>query len=129
MRADGGAAKAYRRVALDAAVQGGDERGLARLCFEALDAALGAALRHGERGNMIGARASLARAADALAALRTSLSGEHPLAESFHSLIGAAHRGLARCMAAFDAVILRAIRRDFASIGEAMEASAVRAGA
>ncbi len=118
------AAHAYRKVALDAAAKGSDARGLAQLCFEALDNALGAALRHGERGDMVSARRFLARAADALAALRTSLSQEHPLADVFASLIGTAHGTLARCMAKFDAATLRTIRRDFCDIGEALGARA-----
>jgi len=118
------AAHAYRKVALDTAAKGADARGLAQLCFEALDTALGAALRHGERGDMIAARRFLARAADALAALRTSLAAEHPLASVFQSLIGTAHGSLARCMAAFDATTLRTIRQDFADIGAALGAKA-----
>ena len=117
------AASAYRKVALDAAARGSDERGLAQLCFEALDNALGAALRHGEGGDMIRARGFLARAADALAALRASLASEHPLADAFHNLIGAAQSSLARCMGAFDAGLLRNIRQDFADIGQAMGAN------
>ena len=118
------AARAYRRVALDAAVHGADERGLARLCFEALDNALAAALRHGVRSDMVGARQFLARAGDALVALRTSLADGHPLASAFHSLIGAAQRSLATCMGRFDAAIVHTIRRDFGDIGAALEHSA-----
>lgn len=116
------AARAYRKVALDAAAKGADARGLAQLCFEALDNALGAALRHGEGGDMISARRFLARAADALAALRTSLADGHPLTATFHSLIGTAQSAMARCMARFDTGTLRTIRRDFADIGDAFGA-------
>lgn len=117
-------ATAYRRVALDAAVHGADERGLARLCFEALDNALAAALRYGDAGDMPGTRRFLARAADALAALRGSLAQGHPLAAAFDGLIGSAHRSFMNCMAVFDAGRLQMIRRDFQDIGDALEASA-----
>lgn len=116
------AARAYRKVALDAAAKGADARGLAQLCFEALDNALGAALRHGESGDMVAARRFLARAADALAALRSSLAEGHPLASTFHSLIGTAQSAMARCMARFDTGTLRTIRQDFADIGAAFGA-------
>ena len=116
------AARAYRKVALDAAAKGSDARGLAQLCFEALDNALGAALRHGESGDMISARRFLARAADALSALRSSLAEGHPLATTFHSLIGTAQSAMARCMGRFEAATLRTIRQDFADIGAAFGA-------
>ncbi len=123
VRTPGDAARAYRKVALDAAAKGADARGLARLCFEALDNALGAALRHGESGDMVAARRFLARAADALAALRSALASEHPMADAFHKLIGSAHGSLARCMAAFDGPTVRTIRRDFCDIGDALRAA------
>ena len=113
--------EAYRRVAFDARVAGGDAGQLVCLCCEQLVDALGRALRAAASGDNTGKSRALTHALSAITALQLGVSGDDPVAGALRQVYGAARRGVLDSAARFDAARLDEIRKDISDIAAAMQ--------
>ncbi|MEO5598690.1 MAG: flagellar protein FliS [Novosphingobium sp.] len=111
--------EAYRRVEMDARVNGSDARQLVSLCYEQLISALGSALHAAARGDNRGKSAGMTRAMASLTALQLGVSGETGIATALRHFYEAARRTLLDNVLAFDADAISAMRQDFIDIGRA----------
>ena len=117
-------AGAYRRVAVDARIRGARPAELVALCFEQLDAELGAALRADGAGDRARRSDALLRAHAALTALEMGLDPAAPLATTLRQLYAAGRARLLDSVARFDPPALAELRADMAEVGTAMTGAA-----
>lgn len=112
-------AAAYRRVALDARVEGAGGAALARICLEEAVAALGQALALMERQMERGPREPLARAQAIALWLAGSVDPAHPLRASLVQFYGGQASAIRACVTALDASVIARVRDDFLELLEA----------
>jgi len=109
----------YRRVELDARVDGANPRQLVALCYEKLDAALSAAL-FAHRCSDIAARSkAVTQALSCVTALLLGVDGEAGVAGALRQFYGAARQGLLDSALAFYPEKIVEMRKDFADIASA----------
>lgn len=114
-------AQAYRRVALDARVEGGDGVELARLCLEEAVAALARARHADASGDLARRNRALARAAGALAALGQGVARDNPLRGPLLELYGAGERAVRAAMGDYREDVLARVALDLADIRAAID--------
>ncbi|MEP7222263.1 MAG: flagellar protein FliS [Novosphingobium sp.] len=115
--------EAYRRVEMDARVNGSDARQLVSLCYEQMISALGSALHAAGHGDNRGKSAAMTRAMASLTALQLGVSGDTGVAAALRHFYESARRTLLDNVLAFDAVAVSVLRQDFINIGRATGAS------
>lgn len=106
-------AAAYRRVELDARVEGAGAGDLTRICLEEAVAALGQALSALERQPGRVPHEPLARAQAIAVWLASSVDPENPLRVSLVQFYGGQANALTRCVARPDAMLIAQVRGDF----------------
>ncbi len=112
-------AAAYRRVALDARIEGAGGSDLTRICVEEAVAALGQALAALERDPGRVPREPLARAQAIAVWLASSVDPAHPLRASLVQFYGGQASVLTRCAARPDAAAIARVHSDFLELLEA----------
>lgn len=112
--------EAYRRVDFDARVAGADQRELAALCFETLNASIGTAIGAAARGDNTLKSRSLTRGLSAVLALRMGVAGDTPVADALRTFYDGARRTLLDAAISFDAERLSALRADVADVASAL---------
>ncbi|MDE2405379.1 MAG: flagellar protein FliS [Sphingomonadales bacterium] len=110
----------YRRVELDARVQGADPQQLLALCYEQLISALGSARFAHDKGDNRMKSEALTRAVSALTALHFGVTGEGGVADALRHLYTSARKSVLDSVLAFDADTLERIRGDFIDISRAL---------
>ena len=110
---------AYRRVELDARVDGANPRQLVALCYEKLDAALSTALFADRTGDVAARSKAVTQALAAVTALSLGVEGEAGVAIALRQFYGAARQGLLDSALAFDGQKIAEMRQDFAEIARA----------
>jgi flagellar protein FliS len=111
--------EAYRRVEMDARVNGSDPRQLVSLCYEQLIGALGSALHAAAQGDNRGKSAGMTRAMSSLTALQLGVSGEGGVADALRHFYEATRRTLLDNVLAFDPQTIATMRQDFIDIAKA----------
>lgn len=96
-------AEAYRRVAVDACVQGSHGHALTALCFMEATAALRCAIYADRHGHLLLRGRALVRARSAVQALRAGVERSHPLGPALLTIYGSCDAVITRCMTSFDA--------------------------
>lgn len=115
--------EAYRRIELDARVEGADGMGLTALCLErAVDEIARAehAHRRGDRASRIDA---LTRAAAAVTGLERGVANDNPLRESLRQLYGAAAMALRGSLIDHREEVVARVRNDLAEIAALLHRS------
>lgn len=112
-------AAAYRRVELDARVEGARAGELTRICVEEAVAALGQALAALERDPARVPHEPLTRAQTIAVWLASSVDPGHPLRASLVQFYGGQAVALQRCVAQPDANVIAQVRGDFVDLLEA----------
>ena len=105
-------AAAYRRVELDARIEGAAGADLTRICLEEAVAALGQALAALERDPARVPHGALARAQAIAVWLASSVDPASPLRTSLVQFYGGQAAALARCAATPDARVIAQVRGD-----------------
>ncbi|WP_324262759.1 flagellin [Altererythrobacter sp. H2] len=106
-------ATAYRRVDLDARIEGSDGAGLTRLCLERAIAALARARTQDGRAQRAGA---LEQAGSALIALLGGVASDNPLRSALVQFYGGARADVMASLTRFDPERLAGIERDLADV-------------
>jgi len=114
--------EAYRRIDLDARINGSDPRQLVSLCYEQLIGALGSALHAETRGDNAGKSQAMTRAMTALTALQLGVSGEEGVAAALRHFYEATRRSLLDNVLVLDQQAIAAMRQDFMDIARAVTA-------
>lgn len=116
--------EAYRRVELDARVAGSKGRDLVELCIRDVEAALGQAIwaHANERPDI--RRRALARAQNALGALRLGVDPASPLGPTLLTFYEGLSRSVIACQLRFDPALADSVRGDIGEVGRAMLAAA-----
>ena len=112
-------AAAYRRVELDARIEGAGAGDLTRICLEEAVTALGQALSALERQPQRVPHQPLARAQAIAVWLASSVDPAHPLRASLVQFYGGQASALARCVAWPDARVIARVRGDFIELLDA----------
>lgn len=112
--------EAYRRVDLDARVEGADQAELVRVCIDQLVGALGTAIFAGQNADNALKSQSLTKALSAATALQMGVSGQGGVAQALRHVYEAARRTILDSVLDFDAARLAVVRDDFREIGQAM---------
>ena len=110
---------AYRRVALDARIEGAAGAALARICLEEAVAALGQALAALDRQPARVPHEPLARAQAIAVWLAGSVDPAHPLRASLVQFYGGQASAIRACVTAPDASVIAQVRDDFLDLLEA----------
>lgn len=109
-------AATYRRVELDARVEGSDALGLTRVCLdEAIAQLRRAELAHG-RGNRVACNEALARAAAGIVALQRGIDPGNPLRGPLLTLYGSAELAVRVAMADYRPGMLARVSQDLQDI-------------
>lgn len=106
-------AAAYRRVELDARIEGAGAADLTRICLEEAVAALAQALAALERNPARVPHEPLGRAQAIAVWLASSVDPAHPLRASLVQFYGGQARALMRCITRPDAGLIAQVRGDF----------------
>lgn len=109
-------ADVYRRVELDARVEGSDGIGLTRLCLDEAIIELERAELANARGNFSARNDALARASSGIAALHRGVSKYNPLREPLLHLYGSAEQTVRSAIARYEADILARVQQDLRDI-------------
>ncbi|MXP44940.1 flagellar export chaperone FliS [Allopontixanthobacter sediminis] len=109
-------AEAYRRVQMDARIFGSDAPALVRLCLEEACSALGRSIYAARHGHNDLRQRALARALDAVAALRAGLNRDSELAEAFTTIYDHAENSIRQAMLKFDSAKIAAMLGDLEDI-------------
>ncbi len=110
---------AYRRVALDARIEGAAGAALARICLEEVVAALGQALAALEREPARVPHEPLARAQAIAVWLAHSVDPAHPLRTSLVQFYGGQASAIRACVTVPDASVIARVRADFTDLLDA----------
>ena len=106
-------ASAYRRVALEARIEGADPAGLTRICLEEAIAAIGQALAALAREPGRAPCEPISRAQAIAVWLASSVDATHPLRASLVQFYGGQAAALGACAVSPDAAVLARVREDF----------------
>jgi flagellin-specific chaperone FliS len=112
-------AATYRRVELDARIEGAGAGDLTRICLEEAVAALAQALGALERNPGRVPHEPIARAQAIAVWLASSVDPAHPLRASLVQFYGGQASALTRCVAQPDAGLIARVRSDFQDLLEA----------
>ena len=113
----------YRRIDLDARVNGARPDQLVDLCYEQMIAALGTAIFAESRENNELKSQSLTRALSAVTALQMGIDRNQPLGLALAQVYGAARHMILESALNFDAKALGAVRQDIIDIQSAFRSS------
>jgi flagellar protein FliS len=113
----------YRRVELDARVDGAGPRQLVAICYEKLDAALSAALFAHGKGDIAGRSKGITQALSCVTALLLGVDGDAGVAAALRQFYGAARQLLLDSALAFNPDKIAEMRKDFADIARATAAA------
>jgi flagellin-specific chaperone FliS len=109
----------YRRVELDARVDGANSRQLVAICYEKLDAALSASLFADRNGDIAARSWGVTQALSCVTALLLGIDGEAGVAAALRQFYGAARQALLDSALAFSPEKIAGMRQDFADIARA----------
>lgn len=123
-RCGGPAAEAYRRVAVDACIQGSRGHALTSLCFMEATAALRRAIYADRNGHLLLRGRTLVRARSAVQALRAGVERNHPLGPALLTIYGACDAVITRCLTSFDADAVARTITDLDDILSALDTAA-----
>ena len=121
--------EAYRRVEVDARVQGASQGELVVVCMDEVVMALGSAMLADARGNNTLKSRSLTRAISALFALEMGVQADNPMAGVLLQLFQSARHTVLASVAAFEPERIRDIRADFREVGQAFRIAFTQAHA
>lgn len=113
-------AAAYRKVELDARVEGSDGAGLTRLCLEESIAELARAHLAQARGDRLLRNHALTRAASGIAALSRGVAQDNPLRGPLLALYGAAEHAVRAALLDFRVDVLARVKQDLVDIRAAL---------
>lgn len=116
--------EAYRRVDIDARVEGASPAELVHLCYDQIVLSLGSAIEAAQRQDNAAKSHWLTRALSALFALEMGVSGTMPMAGALLQLYRSARTAILDGVQEFDAARLKAVRDDFIEIGAALRTGA-----
>lgn len=105
-------ASAYRRIELDAQVEGSDGGGLGRFCLEQAVMTLEKAIAADRRRDVAARADALSRAAGLILALRRGIAPDNPLRPALLTFLGAAAAEIGSAVARFEEGRMRALRDD-----------------
>lgn len=117
-------AEAYRRVAVDACIQGSRGHALTSLCFLEATSALRRAIYADRNGHLLLRGRALVRARSAVQALRAGVERSHPLGPALLTIYGSCDAAIARGMTHFDADGLTLAITDLEEILAALDVAA-----
>ena len=112
--------EAYRRVDLDARIEGASPSQLVRLCFDQAEMSLAGALFAHRCGDNQGKSQAITKALAALTALQMGVNGEAGVAGALRQFYGATRRTLLDCAVDCDEGTVAAIRQDLTEIASAL---------
>lgn len=112
--------EAYRRVQLDARVAGSSSRDLVELCIRDVEAALGQAIWANGNDRPDVRRRALARAQNALGALRLGVDPASAMGPALLTFYEGLSRSVITCQLRFDAELAASVRADIGEVGRAM---------
>lgn len=109
-------AASYRRVELDARVEGSDGAGLTRICLEEAIADLNLAGTAQRSRDVIRRNAALGRAIRTITALSAGIAADNPLRREFQLLYGGARHAVSESLADYRQAELDRVRGDLEDI-------------
>ena len=109
-------AAAYRRIELDARVEGSDALELARVCLDEAIAQLRRAALAEARGNRFARNDALMRAAAGIAALQRGVARDNPLRGPLLTLYGSAELAVRAALADYRRAVLDRVSDDLRDI-------------
>lgn len=116
--------EAYRRIEIDARVEGGaDPADLVHLCYEQVIGGLGLAIIADERKDPAARSKALTCALSAITALDMGVDRSASLAAALLRLYGSARRAILDSVVSFDGELLGRVRQDFVDIARALESA------
>ena len=113
----------YRKVELDARIEGMRGAALPLLCLRQASDALGRALFADANGNTNLRQTALIEARKWLSALAHGIDQDQPIAEALSSLYSAMERSINQSMARFDTTTMQAVQRDLGDVEQALRAA------
>lgn len=112
--------EAYRRVELDARIEGSSGTRLAQICLEAIVQSLGNARIANQRGDRLLAKDALSRALSVTLGLDRALDTDNPIAGAMHEFYSGATAQIRHSIQKFDDAAMAQLKVDFAEILGAM---------
>lgn len=109
-------AEIYRRVELDARVEGSDGIGLTRLCLDEAIGELDRARQAHARGNFPARNDALSCASVRISALRNGVAQDNPLRGPLQHLYGSAEHAVRLAIANYRPEVLARVRQDLSDI-------------
>lgn len=111
---------AYRRVELDARIEGSSGAKLAQICLEAIVQSLGHARIASARGDRIAAKDALSRALSVILGLDRALDTDNPIAGAMHEFYAGATAQIRHSIRQYDDAAMAQLTVDFTEILGAM---------
>lgn len=112
--------EAYRKVDLDARIEGSDGEGLAKICLEAVVQSLDRACIAHRRGRSAARNAALARANAVILGMERALDPSNSLSVAMREFYGAASVMIGRAIGNFEERAIGGLRDDFDEILSAL---------
>lgn len=112
--------EAYRKVELDARIEGSDGEGLAKICLEAVIQSLDRACIAHSRGKAIMRNEALTRANMIILGMERALDPANPLSGAIREFYGGAKFTIAGAISDFDGPAISRLRDDFDEILSAL---------
>lgn len=109
-------AEAYRRVALDARIEGSDSARLTEICLETVGQSLDLACLADRRGDLQSRSKALTKAVSVITGLKRAIDPDNPLSAALHEFYAVALDSTRSAMTRFSEPSIRALRRDFEEI-------------
>ncbi|WP_394729178.1 flagellar protein FliS [Altererythrobacter sp. GH1-8] len=121
-------AEAYRRVELDARIEGSDGTKLTQICLEAVVHALGQAQASARRDDRAALRNDLSRAGQVILGLERAIDPASPMSQTLREFYGSANLQVRQMTIRFNEDMLVTLRQDFLDVMRAMQ-TAIQADA
>ena len=112
--------EAYRKIALDARIEGASGPQLTQICFEEAIIAIDGAARAAARGDAPARNGALGRAFSIIVTLRRSVSDSHEISTALKDFYDGAATLLRAMQREHDASALANLRRDLVEIAQAI---------
>ncbi|XUU60721.1 flagellar protein FliS [Erythrobacter sp. HA6-11] len=116
-------AEAYRRVELDARIEGSNGTKLTQICLEAVVQALAGAHAAAKRDDRMGLADALSRAGQIILGLERAVDPANPMSATLREFYSAASLQVRQITIRYDENMLVTLRQDFIEVMDAMDAA------
>ncbi|NVE93331.1 flagellar protein FliS [Altererythrobacter lutimaris] len=116
-------AEAYRRVELDARIEGSDGTKLTQICLEAVVQALASAHAAAKRDDRMELTDALSRAGQIILGLERAVDSTNPMSATLREFYSAASLQVRQITIRYDENMLVTLRQDFIDVMDAMDAA------